>query len=376
MRFISSLALSICLFTAASAQIIITNKVVPVLGDSFAYAVDTTVSGFSLGLPAGDQEWDMSFLKNQTRRSEVFRDPALSQAKASFPTANAMVRTNTRETFYRLSANKVEELGFANRAGGPIPGFNQPTVYSKPVTVFNTPTTFGSNLSSKTDVTIPFPASFVPDSLLSQIPGPIKPDSFRIRLTTQVDRLSDAWGKVKLPLKSWDVIREKVTTNTTFAIEARLGLLGWQDITAFAGAFLGGLIPSGINISYAFRSNESKGLIALVNTDTSGNVTNIQYKPNTIEVASRDLTDVAEQFELKNTIVQDKIQIHCTNAVSGNWQLNVYSNDGKNLFNQSVDVQEGKVLDIDLKNLPQGSFQLLLVKPGTNNFWRSTFTKS
>jgi hypothetical protein len=376
MRLILSLALSICLFTSASAQITITNKVVPVLGDSFAYALDTSVPFLALGFPAGDQVWDLSFLQNQGRRSEVYRDPALSPAYNSFPTANAMLRTNARETFYRLSANKVEELGFANRAGGPIPGFNQPNVYSKAVTVFNTPTTFGSTLNYKTDVTIPFPASFVPDSLLSQIPGPIKPDSFRIRLTTDVERLSDAWGKVKLPLKTWDVIREKVTTNTTFAIDARLGLLGWQDITAFAGAFVGGLIPTGKNVSYAFRSNESKGLIALVSTDTSGNVVSIQYKPNTTEVASRDLTAAAEQFELKNSIIQDNIQIICTNAETGNWQLNVFSNDGKNLYNQSVEVREGKVLDIDLKNLPQGSFQLLLVKPGTNNFWRSTFTRS
>jgi hypothetical protein len=136
------------------------------------------------------------------------------------------------------------------------------------------------------------------------------------------------------------------------------------------------LIPTGKNVSYAFRSNESKGLIALVSTDTTGNVVSIQYKPNTTEVASRDLTAAAEQFELKNSIIQDKIQILCTNAETGKWQLNVFSNDGKNLYNQPVEVQEGKVLDIDLKNLPQGSFQLLLVKPGTNNFWRSTFTRS
>lgn len=352
---------STCMIT--HAQVTITNRVLPAIGDSYTYYVDSIFNDPSiLTGPGGGQSWNLKNLIQTASRNEFWLDPSTSRFASGFPTANAMQRTQVRETFFRIMANRIEELGFANAGpggGGPFGGFNLPTVYPRPVIIFSTPADYQDGLSYNTESLIAVPASFLPDSLLNQLPPGFKPDSFRVKTRVNVDKNYDAWGKVDLPARSWDVLREKRITQTQVSFEAKLGFLGWQDITAIAGPILGLPSLSGTTTSYFFYSNNSKGFIAAVATDTLGRITNVQYNPRTSEVATKN-SQKSAYFELKSTVVSGELELMARDVLPANWEIQVISNSGQKVYNKRMFIQENNGYRLDMESLPQGQYVLIL----------------
>jgi hypothetical protein len=349
------------------AQVTITNRVLPAVGDSYTYHVDSVFSNAGvLTGPGGNQNWDLKSLTETNTRNEVWLDPSNSRFAASFPTANAIQRTQVRETFFRITANRIEELGFANAGpggGGPFGGLNLPTVYPRAVIIFSTPADYQDGLSYNTESNIAVPASFLPDSLLNQLPPGFKPDSFRVRTRVSVDKNYDAWGKIDLPARSWDVLREKRITNTQISFEAKLGFLGWQDITAIAGPILGIPSLSGTATSYFFYSNNSKGFIAAIATDTLGRVTSVQYKPNASEVATREI-GFEDYFQLRSNLVGNELELIASDVPQTDWELSIINSAGQKVYNQKAFIQEHSSKLIDIREFPQGQYVLVLSRIG------------
>ncbi len=258
----------------AVGQVTLREQVVPQVGDSLYFEIDTLATNVSVGPPGENLTWDFTSVRANQRTSIVYRPASAGQFASQFSNANAVIITALQETYLRLSRNRVEELGVANR-GGFFGG--SPIVYPSPATLFRTPYTYGFTGSYTTYNAFSISTAFLPDSLFA---GQIRPDSLRFQLETTVEREADAWGTLALRAKTWNVIREKRISTPKIKIEAKLFGI-WIDVTAIAGpifgGFFGGLGPS---TSYYFWSNETKGPILIANVDSAGSVVRVQYKPD------------------------------------------------------------------------------------------------
>lgn len=336
MKYILSFFLcALSLFT--NAQTTITSAVRPAVGDSFNYRYDTVVGSIIPGNPGPNQIWDFSSLNSTVRRSEVYLPKSAGMNSASFPTADAVVFSGITEMYYRMYANRVDLLGNATRGGGPIPGLGGANVFPKPATVLRYPEKYLDTLSYQTISSVAFSSSILPDSLLNLLP--LKPDSFRINFNTKFHKEADAWGTLKLPAKSWEVLREKINTVSKTTIDAKVQFLGWIDVTTLASGLFAGFFGDFNNTAYAFISNETKGYIAYVTTDSLGLPAAVQYKPD-------------DRIQLKTT--------HEGNSIA----LSLYPNPAQGFLSVSNQYLHSgtypyRILDITGKPIQSGKLQLV-----------------
>ncbi|MBK9272498.1 MAG: hypothetical protein IPM48_12980 [Saprospiraceae bacterium] len=347
-----------------SAQITLTNRILPALGDSYIYHLDTVFNDFTAVDAQGpDKIWDLSGLQRMGTRTDLWVDPSASRNSSLFPNANLVFRTQGVERFYRVSANRMEELGFGNAQpmGGPFGNF--PNIYPSPVLVFTTPSEYQDGLNHKTETSFTIPANFLPDTILSQFPGGIRPDSIRIKNKADVSKVFDSWGQIKLPVKTWDVLREKRTTVNSGTIEAKLGFLGWIDVTVLAGPVLGGISLSNTSIDYVFYSNDSKGFIASVSSDTAGNINSVLFKPDQSQVSTQN-AGKSRWLELKSNLVQEELTLKSYDLPVSEYWIEVLNPLGQRVFNRKMTLQAN--LETRLQLDFQGKGQFLLVVHSTS----------
>ena len=324
-----------------TAQERLTAVILPEVGDSLAYAVDTLATAFVVGPAGEDLVWDFSNLKRTGRRSEVTRDPATGAGSSFFPTANLMMRTGIQERYMRKSSRGIEDLGtFTQSAGGPLGGFSGPNVYPKPIFTTRVPADFGNVLDASLESSIALSADFIPDSIRNSLP--IKFDSFRIRTKQIIHKDFDAWGKMKLPSKEWNVLREWRTVTTSNSVDIKT-FLGWQDVTLLAAGIFGPLLSSGTTNSYFFWSNSSKGFIANVSVDSAGNTRQIAYKPDAIQVGT-EVVD-AGSFAIFPTIFQDHLVIQ---SPLNKTTIHLYDIHGKLIYTSKI---QNEAQPIELQNM-------------------------
>ncbi len=374
MKQLSLLFLSL-VWTSVSSQIVLTNVLTPAVGDSFYYAIDTNFQSVTI-TPAGpNQHWDFKHLKRFTSRSDVYRNPSTGDNKASFPTADIMGMQGVNELYYKLYANRIELLGTGTRnGGGPFPGIGGATVYSKPVIVQRFPQHYQDTLSYQTTNSIKLAADIIPDSILNTLP--IKPDSFRVNFNARFKKEVDAWGTLSLPFKTWNVLREKqVTTNTT-TVDAKVAFFGWIDITTLASGLFAGFFGSFTSYSYAFVSNETKGLIALVNTDSTDNVQNVQFKPDDKIILKADNTVSLQILNIFPNPALDEIYCSTGRLPLGQYQLTLIDMQGKSNLIQSIQVINSDGFNLNVKLLPAGSYILQLKDQQNTTYHSGIFHKS
>ncbi|MBK8955038.1 MAG: T9SS type A sorting domain-containing protein [Saprospiraceae bacterium] len=261
-----------------SSQTVITNRVQPAVGDSLYFSIDSAVSGISYGNPGPNQDWDFRNLGMTGRRSEVYRPASVGNLAQQFPTADAVLIQGITEQYFKFYQDRIELLGTATLGGGPLPGIGGANVFPNPVVIQKFPESYLDELMYVTSNTVTLPSSILPDSILNTLP--LRPDSFRIIFSQRFHKIADAWGELKLPVKNWNVLREKRTTTSQTNVEAKVAILGWIDVTALASSVFGNLFGNINTTTYAFISNETKGIVAQVNVDTLGNILGISYKPD------------------------------------------------------------------------------------------------
>lgn len=342
-------------FITIKSQIILTNRILPAVNDNLPYGIDTTFINQKIEAEGQDMLWDYSFLTEEASGNTIYRDPSTGQGKADFPTANAMLRQGNQERYLKISTNKVEELGtYTRNAGqGGVPTFGS-NVYAKPVIIQRVPSSYEDELEINTDNSFKFSSSFLPDSLLKQLP--IKPDSFRVGISSKQIKLIDSWGKLKLPAKTWDALREKRTTTTTFLIEAKVPFLGWIDVTTIAQGTFNNLLSGGTTVSYAFLTNDAKGDILLLSTDSTGNITRAQFKPNNWQVATHN-SEISNAKVYPTTFI-DKLTIEFPFVIE-NMNAALLTVDGKTLINFKLNNCQTYTIE-NLEKLPSGMYILKL----------------
>jgi len=83
----------------------------------------------------------------------------------------------------------------------------------------------------KTEASVDLSADVIPDELLEQSPIQLEFDSIRITLIVDSESIVDSWGTVRLPDGDYEVLRDKVSSNTETKLFVKTDFLGWFDVT-------------------------------------------------------------------------------------------------------------------------------------------------
>ncbi|MBK9337849.1 MAG: hypothetical protein IPM98_15380 [Lewinellaceae bacterium] len=106
----------------ATGQITISAANFPAVGDTFRYAIDPAPAATDfITPPGGNQLWDFSNLKSTQTTQTVYLSPNVGNNVSAFTGADLLTQTQGGgETYYNMTNNQVELMGFVGGAGIPF----------------------------------------------------------------------------------------------------------------------------------------------------------------------------------------------------------------------------------------------------------------
>lgn len=344
---------------SVNAQITLTNATFPAVGDTLRYAFDLSPAGDPnsyITPPGGNQNWNFTNLKVQQTSTVIYRNPNTGMQTANYPGAELLVVENNNESYYNVTSNKVELMGYDG--GDPINlGVNVVAKYAPPIVEQRAPLQFFDINQISTGLLLPFSVAALPDAIVNRLP--VRPDSFRIRIAINRLDVVDGAGNVAIPGGSYPVLREKRTTYREARLDAKVPPLGWLDITDVAIQSLG-LTELGVDttVAYHFFSNTAKEPIAIVtlNNAQSG-ITSVQYKNNRLSTAVTSINSMKLQLSLFPNPAADQVRMTFNNMESGQYLLKMYNVLGMEVWSETYQMP-GKQFEteLDISTLVAGTY--------------------
>lgn len=347
-----------------SAQITITNASFPAVGDTLRYAFDLSPAGDPnsyITAPGGNQNWNFTNLKTQLTSTVIYRNPNTGLQTANFPGAELLVTGASNESYYNVTNNKVELLGYAG--ADPLNlGVNVLAKYAPPIVEQRAPLQFFDINQVSTGLLLPFSVADLPGTIVNQLP--VRPDSLRIRIAINRLDVVDGWGNVAIPGGNYQVLREKRTTYREARLDAKVPPLGWLDITDVAIQSLG-LTELGVDttVAYHFFSNVAKETIAIITLDNSqSQVASVQYKANRLSTATTAINPMKLELLLFPNPASDKVNLRFNNMKPGRYFLKIFNTVGMEVGQETYQIP-GKEFEtaVDVIGLGAGIYWLNLI---------------
>ena len=343
----------------AKGQITITSTYFPAVGDTLRTATDNLPDGIDLQNPGGPQTWAFTSLQAPFTANTHFLDASTGGAFSSFLNADLMVLLpGNSEAYYNLTNNKLEYLGYYGT--DPIGlGLNLVVRYSPPLIDRRAPLNYQNSYETTSNLLLPFAADDIPGGFLDSLP--ISPDSFRIRVNIARSEEVDAFGTVKLPGSSFEVLRMKRTDVNQTRVDAKLPFINWTDVTD--------LIPDNpllgeiTTVSYLYYSKLVKEPIAVVsvNPDTE-EPASVQFRvgEDVINSGISASSQLPSIFAFPNPSYGD-VRFDFQNLAAGNYQIKIYNILGMEVWQKEFWVAGNKSLKVNLDTLRKGTYLYSLV---------------
>lgn len=360
------LAVLSALWFHASAQITVTAATFPAVGDTFRYAVDLLPAGTNfITPPGGPKMWDFSDLQFEQTFNVIYRTPDSGLNKASFPGAELMTLGGNGESYFNVTNDKIELLGYAG--GDPANfGLNVLARFAPPIIERRSPSNFFDINQQTSDLTLPFSTDALPDSLLANIPGANLIDSIRIRITFQRLEAVNGYGDLKIPgmTTPTPVLREKRTEYTTTNMDVH-SFLGWIPIPAGTpGGGLLGFLGTDTTVTYRFYSNIHKEDLAFItmNSDES-EIEQIRFKNiNKLTPAPDVLAPGAASVQAFPNPAIQWVRFDCSNLPADDYTLKIFNIVGKVVWEETHYISGKRSFTVDLDNFKKGTYLYSLVK--------------
>jgi hypothetical protein len=272
------------------AQITVTNATFPAPGDTLRTVIDAEPN-INLQDPGEDLTWNFSFLDGPVFEN-IILDPDQGANFATFPNATFMTgQTPLAERYFQTTTTTYTSLGYSGQ--DPIGlGLDVAFMNTPPLVERISPLNYDDDNNSSSFVSVPFAWSDLPAMFTDSLPLPTTPDSIAIEVTTTRTETVDAWGKVILPVGTYDVLRVRRLDITETSVQALVPTLPgfpaiWVDVTGFLGG-ISPLLGGDTTLTYRYYNDESKEPIAIITADPITDApTNAQYKstdPNTVGI--------------------------------------------------------------------------------------------
>lgn len=359
------LAVFSALCVHASAQITVTAATFPAVGDTFRYALDLNVEGDGyITPPGGSQVWNFTDLNREQTLETVYRDPKTGTQSASFPGAELLVVNAGGESYYNVTNNRVELLGYSG--GDPANlGVNVLANFGPPIVERRSPMMFFDINQQTSDLTLPFSTDALPDTLIANIPGAQFIDSIRVRINFQRLEVVDGWGTLQIPgmLMPEPVLREKRTEYTTTNLDVH-SFLGWIPIPTTGGS--GGLLNflgTDTTVSYRYYSNVHKEELAVVTLNNEQSAPErVRFKNigNLTSLPEEDAPGAAGVQAFPNPAIQ-WVRFDCTNLPADEYTLKIFNIVGKVVWKNTYTISGNRSIRVDLDDFKKGTYLYSLV---------------
>lgn len=290
---------------SVNSQIQINTGDMPVAGQTYIMANDTTVTSF--GSVGTNQTWNFATWANHSQDTSIFETPSSVPGSTFFPTATLGINAGNGATFMKNSSSEVDILGFYGDFGfGPMA-----VQFVPPQKFLSFPSNYLTNYSGTSKYELSF---YI---------GQQGIDSMKVKASINYTSNIDAWGALTTPTNTnLSTLRQKyieITTDSTFMLPTGQS---WM------------LNPSTLENpnpkvdttnSYRWWSNTEKFPVAEVITDGNNVVTDASYLLST-------LVGVNEQSMAKNEVnvfpnpASDKINI---TGISEESFLVIFDGNGK-----------------------------------------------
>lgn len=361
------LAVFSALCFGATAQITVTSATFPVAGDTLLYVIDDAPFNIDPATPpGGNQLWDFSGLQISQDAETIYRAANTGQSAANFPGAELVVTGQTGETYYNVTNNKFEVMGYSGEDPANV-GINNIVAKFQPVIVERrSPLNFFDINSQSSALTLSFSTSQPPlDSIFGSLPVNI--DSLRVRINTERFEVVDGWGNCKIPGGQYPVLRQKRTDYITTAMDVYVLLLPgfgqWVDLSTLIGGGGGGggfadFIGTDTTITYQFLSGTEKEEIAVATMSNDlSQVERVRFKNTGLSDAD-DVFDAPGSANIQahpNPAVEF-VNFNCSNLPRDNYTLKIYNIVGKVVWKGDYALNGNKVIYLELDNFNKGTY--------------------
>ncbi|MCB0632671.1 MAG: T9SS type A sorting domain-containing protein [Saprospiraceae bacterium] len=358
MKHIQLVILCFVSFTLG-AQITVTNKYFPQAGDTLLTATDNMPSGIEVGTPGPDRTWNFKSLQSPLIVRTIVRPASEGAAAVDFPDADLVFKLNENaEGYYRLTDNTLELIGLSGT--DPInlgidiqPKLNEPQIERW------APLKYGDTHDSAVNFSYALDADEIPQDLLDILP--ITPDSIRVRLKLNRHDEVDAWGTMSIPGGDYEVLREKRTLDQDIRLDAKIGILGWQDITDIVLGLtdLGGdVLGNSQIVRYHYWGEGVKEAIAVVtmNPDQTA-IATVDFKAEDILA---DLVQTTDKLQPSVLAYPNPAMAHTNfqfmQLKPGNYRLVIYNLVGSEVWHQNYRIHGPLTERVSLSNLKKGTY--------------------
>lgn len=350
----------LCFFVyTLPAQITVTSETFPEIGDTLLTGTDNMPANIQVGTPGPNREWNFKSLQSPLVLRTVIRAAAEGDAADNFPTADLVFKLNDNaEGYYRLSNSSLELIGLAgtdplNLGIEITPKLDEPQIERR------APLHYGDSFNSTVKVTYGISADEIPQELLQDLP--ITPDSLRIRLLLNREDKVDAWGTMSIPGGTYDVLREKRIIDQDIRLDAKVGFLGWQDITEIA-LELTNLGPDVLGdnqiIRYHYWSNTEKEAIAVVTMNQEEtNPVSVTFKAEDI---LSDLVQTTDKLQPGVLAYPNPAMVHTNfqfvRLKPGKYRLVIYNLVGSEVWHRDYQISGSLTERVNISQLKKGTY--------------------
>lgn len=343
----------------ASSQITITSATFPVAGDTLYIAFDNAPLGSinPATPPGGNQLWDFTALQFSQTNEIVYRPASAGMNTSSFPGADLVVIGQSGETYFNVTTNKFEALGYA---GDDPAGFNLNVIakFSPAVTERTSPLQFFDISQQSTNLSLPFSTEQLPDSLFQG--APFLPDSIRVRLSTQRLDVVDGWGTCLIPGGSYAVLRQKRTEYTTTNLDVYISSpfpLGWVDISQFGGGGFSDFLGTDTTVTYRFYSGTEKEEIAVATMSNDlAEVESVRFKNMGFTNAPDVNAPGSANIQAHPNPAIEFVNFNCSNLPSDDYTLKIFNIVGKVVWKGNYALNGSRVIRLELDNFAKGTY--------------------
>ena|GEM_PF-3063908 len=340
------------------AQITFDRHVFPSEGDSLVYLKDIANSGLNMN-GGENQIWDLRRLESPLFSTTNFKRSAF-YAKLDQTDHVFFDRGNNNSTLLMNSDRGLEEIGFLWQ--GPNAAHVIPVYYDKSIIINPNSLSYGERSYNRVHFSYDLDRTVLPVDIQADLPFSVK--QITIEGTKTINRTSDAWGKLILPLEKLMANRIRVTEYTTIKL---FDSKTKKAITYFDEKMIRKIFPYPLSANfYEFYTKEHKSYTARIKINEKGQMISIDYQSEIPEIKAVNLDSRFSDFILFPNPTYNIAKVYVSKHKTGKYSLAIYNIIGKKLWQRGIDVEGQTIIKENFGFLPKGTYFISLLDENGN----------